>query len=405
MKPKLRWPLEISLESTGATQQFLLIRCPFGVSNPLALIKEVAPIIVAMDGSLEFDALLEKFSAAGLKRELLTSLVDLLDQNNFLDNERFAETFKKFKRDFCALSSRPAALVGGAYPADPEKLLRLIEANIGAAPATSSTEKMLGLISPHIDYRRGQVVYGAAYRHLNLPPDCTVILIGTSHKPGSTIFQLCNKDFEIPLGKLTVDSEFIADFVKLYGAERAFKDEFLHRAEHSLELQLPFLYARAPQAKIVPILVGGFFEFLHNNTTPNSSAEYEDFVESLRYMTAKWNAGNREVFFVLGIDLAHQGRQFGDKFDLTEDLTKETERRDHQYLRYLQDADKAGLWNHLAEDRDCRRICGFPTTYTVMDTLDRLKIGYKTMIYDYQQAVDRPAGCMVTFAAGGIYRT
>jgi AmmeMemoRadiSam system protein B len=356
---------------------------------------------MALDGKLDFDGLLAKFSPIGLKKELLTDLISLLDKSFFLENERFLEVFDKYKRDFASLVVRPAALAGGAYPSDPGELIELVQRNIDAKPPHSLDRKMIGLVSPHIDYHRGHLVYGSAYRQLDLAPECTVILIGTSHKPGESLFQLCNKDFSTPLGHLSADRDFISEFAKLYGPERAFKDEFLHRDEHSLELQLPFLYSRAPQVKIVPILVGSFYEFLRNDTTPDASAEYTDFIETLRFLVAKWQT-TRQVFFILGIDLAHQGRQFGDSFELTDLVTQETERRDFEYLNRLECADKSGLWSHVAEDMDKRRICGFPTTYTVMDTLDRLGLEYQTQIFDYRQAINSPAGCMVTFAAAGL---
>lgn len=397
--PKLRWPVEIRLESVGSGQQVLFIQCPNGLSKPLLLVKEIAPVVMAMNGELSTEQILERFSGAGLTQSLLNELLNLLDSHFFLENERYLEAFSKHKQSFAELTVRTAALAGGAYPSDPEELRLLVDKCIGQEP---KVRRLCALISPHIDYDRGKVVYGTAYRHFAASQDSTIILIGTSHRPGDTLFQLCRKDFASPLGLLRSDKDFIQELSGLYGQERGFRDEYLHAREHSLELQLPFLAARAPQAKIVPILVGGFHEFLRLGKTPGSAAEYDDFIEALRYAIAKWRAAGREVVFVLGIDLAHVGRQFGDSFDLTPEVAERIRHRDYAYLECLKARDKSALWSHVAEDLDARRICGFPTTYSVLDTLERLGLKYTFEIFDYKQAINPRAGCMVTFAAAGF---
>ena len=62
----------------------------------------------------------------------------------------------------------------------------------------------------------------------------------TSHFGGESLFQLSGKDFASPLGTFPAARAVIEDLSTAYGKERSFRDEFLHKREHSLELQLPF---------------------------------------------------------------------------------------------------------------------------------------------------------------------
>ncbi|MCB0339912.1 MAG: hypothetical protein KDD53_09920, partial [Bdellovibrionales bacterium] len=53
--PKLRWPIELRIESTG-DQRFLLIRDPVGITrDPLLLVPDVAPIIATFEGALSVE--------------------------------------------------------------------------------------------------------------------------------------------------------------------------------------------------------------------------------------------------------------------------------------------------------------------------------------------------------------
>ena len=102
--------------------------------------------------------------------------------------------------------------------------------------------------------------------------------------------------------------------------------------------------------------------------------------------------------------MSHFVEPFGDSAPLTPEFMQQIEARDKMYLEALVAQDKTMLWNHIEEDLDQRRICGFPTMYTVLDLYDRLGIKYQASLYDYRQAVDYRTQCAVTFAGMGFYR-
>jgi hypothetical protein len=106
---------------------------------------------------------------------------------------------------------------------------------------------------------------------------------------------------------------------------------------------------------------------------------------------------------VAGVDMAHVGPHFGDTEALTPGYMQQVEVRDRAYLEAIKSQDKKALWQHIAEDSDARRICGFPTMYTILDLFERLQLQYTATLYDYRQAVDYSTGCAVTFAGMGLY--
>jgi predicted class III extradiol MEMO1 family dioxygenase len=138
---------------------------------------------------------------------------------------------------------------------------------------------------------------------------------------------------------------------------------------------------------------------------PEEYEVYESFVAALVECTAERMRAGGRICFLSGVDMAHVGRAFGDSGALTPEFMEEVARRDRVYLDAIAAHDKRALFAHVAADGDARRICGFPTLYTVLDVLERLGIRYTTDLVDYRQAVDYASDCAVTFAGVGMYTT
>jgi len=405
--PKLRWPIDIRLEELEK-EQVLLITCPKGITaSPLALVAAVAPVVTCFDGSSSVDEITQKFSEYGLKKETVTELVNLLDKNLFLDGPEFDKAEKKSVEEFKELSLRPAALAGRSYPADMSKLKDQLDKHLLHRFEDSSQKKgaLLGLITPHIDYHRGGPSYGIAYNYLG-PHDADIyILIGTSHQYSKNVFHLTAKDFDSPLGLLPNDRKFISSLAGLYGERRSFADEVLHKNEHSLELQIPFLKHVKNNPTIVPILVGSFHYMLHTGKQPCDFSEYDDFAASLASCLKQVISEGQKVCFIAGVDMAHVGKSFGDRTHLTHTQMEDIKKRDYLYLEAIKENDKAALFAHIAEDSDARRICGYPTVYTMLDVFDRLDMKFEAELLDYRQAVNFQTECAVTFASIGLHES
>lgn len=405
--PKLRWPLDLQIhEIEGA--KTLIVTCPIGMSpQPLGLNAVVVPLLREFRGELSLDELLQRFQPQGCTSELLSELVQLLDQALFLDSPRYAAALERFKSEFRSETQRQPYLAGLSYPIGAADLTNQIDSFLGfntAQQRADRSENLCGLISPHIDYRRGGKCYGTTWRNLCGAKHNLYLLLGTAHQYSDWMFHLTYKDFLTPLGVLKTDQDFVRNIAKQYGPIRSFADELLHRREHSLELQTPFLQRVTQAAQIVPILIGSFHEMLISGKAPQTFELYEEFLNALTLVITQRLALGDRICVISGVDMAHVGQQFGDSEPLTPEFMQEIECRDRAYLKTIVEHDKAALWQHLAEDSDRRRICGFPTLYTVLDLFDRLSLRYEAVLYDYHQAVDYQTQCAVTFAGMGMYQ-
>jgi AmmeMemoRadiSam system protein B len=404
--PKLRWPLDIQRHSSGS-ENVIVLTCPLGITEkPLVLVSGVAPLLGGFDGRKSIDELAQDFAKVGVQRSVIDQLLKLLDEHLFLENERFLSAREKSKNDFLNAQVRPSSHAGLTFSSDPQELIKEIDSFLSVPPALEnipSITPLATLVSPHIDYRRGGPCYGRAYQNLKNDGADVYILIGTSHQYSELLFHLTKKDFASPLGSLPCDRTFVETLANLYGEKRSFEDEILHRKEHSLELQVPFISRVKPGATIVPILVGGFHHMVQSGKLPEETPLYNDFVAALCETIMQANKKGRYVTFIAGVDMAHVGKHFGDKNSLTPEFMETVRTRDIDYLEAISAADKKRLFSHIALDNDARKICGFPTMYTILDVAERLHWKLNCKVFDYQQAVDYSSDCAVTFAALGLY--
>ena len=108
-RPKLRWPLDIRIHNLGG-QDALVIQCPIGISaDPLALMPQFAPVVVALDGAHTSEEIVAKFAPQGLTSEILRELIQRLDDHLFMANPRFFSAEKIARDAFKSSPVRPAA--------------------------------------------------------------------------------------------------------------------------------------------------------------------------------------------------------------------------------------------------------------------------------------------------------
>jgi len=150
---------------------------------------------------------------------------------------------------------RKAAVAGTWYPGTAAGLVREVEGYLAEAKPVAPAGRLVALVSPHAGLRYSGPVAAWGYSLLRSLASRTVVLVGPSHRarfdgvalPGASAF-------ETPLGRAIVDE----DLARALRAEPGIVDlPAAHRDEHSLEMQLPFLQHLLPEARIVPLLMGG----------------------------------------------------------------------------------------------------------------------------------------------------
>ena len=152
-------------------------------------------------------------------------------------------------------STRPPAVAGSFYPADRAELAFQINKFLDNVPTAPSTGEIVALLVPHAGYPFSGQVAAYGYKQLVGQSFDRVVLIGASHHLSFDQIALPSWDkFATPLGEVPVDRDFIDKMLKLNS--RLVVNDEPHKAEHSLEVQLPFLQSVLKEFKVVPILFG-----------------------------------------------------------------------------------------------------------------------------------------------------
>jgi MEMO1 family protein len=152
---------------------------------------------------------------------------------------------------------RPPAVAGSFYPANANELRRDIASYVESCPEPAAAAgPPKALIVPHAGYQFSGPVAGSAYRLLRDRPAGIrhVVMIGPSHRVPIRGLAVPAADwFATPLGVVPVDA---AGRERLRGLGLVGVSDAAHAAEHSLEVQLPFLQVVLDEFDILPITVG-----------------------------------------------------------------------------------------------------------------------------------------------------
>ena len=155
------------------------------------------------------------------------------------------------------LTIRPPAVAGQFYPADPAQLKAIVNEKLSAAASISIPGKIVGLVAPHAGYDFSAATAAAAYKQVAQNSyDLVVIIAPSHHDPfrGATIYP--GDAYDTPLGRSLIDKKTAEKLVASCDAVQF--SIYGHRAEHAVEVQLPFICTLFPNAKILPIVVGGY---------------------------------------------------------------------------------------------------------------------------------------------------
>src|SRR6266404_9187685 len=147
---------------------------------------------------------------------------------------------------------RLPAVAGQFYPANPQELANLVRRFTLLSPQKKK-ERVKACLVPHAGYVYSGSVAGAVLAGIEIPQK--VIVLGVRHFPrGENAAILSDGSWRTPLGEAPVDGQ-LAQKCKDECALLK-EDAVAHAQEHSLEVQLPFLQALAPEFTFVPLALG-----------------------------------------------------------------------------------------------------------------------------------------------------
>lgn len=357
-------------------------------------------LITLMDGRhsvLDMQAEFAKRTGMVIEGDRVRGLIRQLDELHFLESD----SFRAWVEALLSNPVREASHAGSAYAAEGAALRAQLdsyfvgEGGPGTLPSPTCDVPLRGVMSPHIDFHRGNVAYAHTWHAVARWPLADVyVILGTSHYGLKQPFSVSRRAYATPLGQLPTDGEMLAA-IQRGGCGWAFEDEVAHIGEHSIEFQAVMLRYIAGDRPItaVPILVGGFSSCVREGRSPGDEPKFQQFAGVL--LDAAKASGKR-VCLVAGVDLAHVGPNFQDPLPVTPAIAAEVERQDREMLSTVERVDPEAFYASIQRDGDKRHVCGFGPIYATLKLLS-MDGPVKGTLVRYGQA-PAPNDSIVSFA-------
>jgi MEMO1 family protein len=244
-------------------------------------------------------------------------------------------------------------VAGRFYPASPAELDRQVRAYLAAGTLDAPAVRACAAMAPHAGYVYSGGVAGKVFAHIHVPE--RVVLLCPNHTGlGERIAVVDHGAFRIPGADIAIDAELAAAILdEMPGASA---DRAAHLREHAIEVELPFLLARQPGLRIVPIALSGLRE---SEAVALGSA----ILRAIRRVGAAPGAG---VLVVASSDMSHY---------LPE---SEARRVDRMALEPLLDLDPSGLYRTVVASEIS--MCGFIPATAMLSYARELGAGLPRLV-------------------------
>ena len=233
---------------------------------------------------------------------------------------------------------REAVVAGKFYPGDADALKKQVDALLAEGAKKAQVEgKPIALVAPHAGYDYSGRCAGAAYAAVKGKDYKRVVVLGFSHR--GAVYQNASvlkvDAYRTPLGDVPLDGAACETLLKSdqFGSYPA-----ADRAEHSLEVQLPFLQRALGSFKLVPIVLGHL-----------ADDDYAAMAATLRKVI------DQDTLVVASSDFTHYGRNFD--FTPFESKVRESiEKLDKGAIDLILQRDGPGFTKYLSKTG--ATICG-----------------------------------------------
>ncbi len=323
---------------------------------------------------------------------LATHLFEALHNAGFLDDDVYAEMREAKHCRFADSPVREPSHAGSAYPDDAAELTSALADWAGPrnGRGTGEASRMIGIAAPHVSPAGGYRSYRSAYQALNDSyRDRTFIVLGTSHYGQPEKFGLTRKNYRTPWGDARTDLG-IVDELTAAAPQAIVQEDYCHAVEHSIEFQILFLqHLFGPDVKMVPVLCGPFARSLYEGGKPEDDEGVHRFFDALGEIGAR---EKERLFWVLGIDMAHMGRRYGDAFQAVADVDEMAQVALDDSLRIarMEAGDAGGFWSLVQPNHDELKWCGSSPVYTFLKSVPEARgtlLRYEQWNIDEQSVV------------------
>ena len=363
------------MPSPSSEDPGLFIRDPYRFSDAMLIVPPaLVECLECFDGrhsDLDLRTALARITGRLETEEIARHLVATLSDAGFLEDEIFARMQSEKRREFAEMPVREPSHAGSAYPENPEELRRtMVEymADTDGASDAAPADGLFAIAAPHVSPSGGWQSYQAAYRMLR--PEHrhrTFVILATSHYGAPEKFGLTRKRFRTPLGESQTDTQLV-DWLVERAPNAIEMEDYCHSFEHTVELQMIFLqHLMGANVKILPILCGSYAQSIYRGGKPEDNDGVKRFLGALTELRDR--EGDR-LFWILGVDMAHMGVRYQDKFDCVagEGVMENVAERDEQRIARINALDAEGFWDMVQERHDDLKWCGSSPFYTFLKT-------------------------------------
>jgi AmmeMemoRadiSam system protein B len=374
--PRLRPDLDFML-SPVEEQPGLLIRDSLRYSDSVLIVPpRLVECLSCFDGqqtTLDLRAMLVEATGQIDVGQIVDQLTGALVSSGFLDDETYQAMKARREKEFADAPVREPSHAGAAYPEDPAELRTTLDRWMASEATSGQPNGLLGIAAPHVSPEGGYESYRAAYRLLGPAyKDRTFVVLGTSHYGAPERFGLTRKPYVTPWGASRTNVALVDELTRRAPSSIGTED-YCHAVEHSIEFQVLFLQSIfGPDINVLPILCGSYAQSIYGGGKPEASDNVKSFLGTLGEIAAR--EGDR-LLWVLGIDMAHMGRRYGDEFPA---FAEENEMlavggRDRQRIDRMAAGDAEGFWELVQENQDDLKWCGSSPVYTFLKVMPQAR--------------------------------
>ena len=250
---------------------------------------------------------------------------------------------------------RLPAVSGRFYPSDPLELTALVHQYTKGVPSPEPVRRRACLV-PHAGYVYSGQVTGAVLARISIPKK--ILILGVRHYPrGEPAAILSSGTWRTPLGDAPIDASLAEALLK--SCPLLIEDSVAHSAEHSLEVQLPFLQVLAPGFTFVPVALG--------------TVHFENLVRVGEAIGRVLESFDDEVLLLTTSDLNHYEN----------DAT--TRIKDHKAIDRLLALDARGLYDTCRNEKIS--MCGLGPAIAMLTALNALGVK-KSDLVKYATSAD-----------------
>ncbi|MCF7833381.1 MAG: AmmeMemoRadiSam system protein B [Candidatus Marinimicrobia bacterium] len=271
---------------------------------------------------------------------------------------------------------RKPAVAGQFYPGDRSTLTNMLD-ELFTSVQNNKIEidgHIAGLIAPHAGYIFSGKQAAKAYYHLKDRSYKRVCIISPSHReyfPAISVYP--GAGYQTPLGTCPVDEHARSLALECNGIISSMQG---HRAEHALEVQLPFIQYFLGNIPILPMVMGD-----------QGKESIEEAGECVRKL---YDAYGKDILFVASSDLSH----FHD--------SRTAENMDGELISLLEKADIEQIYKKLRSND--LEACGGGPIIAILKGLDINKEQIRVLGYSHSGEVMNDRDSVVGYTSALIFK-